>query len=167
MAQTVKRLLAMRETQVWPLGWKDPLEKEMATHSNTLAWKNPMHEGTWRATAHEFAKSRHDWATSLQYFFQEPILVHVLTHVLSSRLSGLPRRLSGEQAACRCRTLGFDPWVWKIPWRRKWQLIPVFLSGKSHGQRSLAGHCPWGHKRVKHDLATKQQQQVDCSFFFH
>ena len=32
---------------------------------------------------------------------------------------------------------GFDPWVRKIPWRRKWQLTPVFLPGKSHGQRSL------------------------------
>ena len=38
------------------------------------------------------------------------------------------------------------PWVKKIPWRRKWQPTPVFLSGKSHGQRSLAGYSPWGHK---------------------
>ena len=58
MAQTVKSLLAMRETQVRPLGWEDPLEKEMATQSNTLAWKNPMDGGTWRAAVHEFAKSR-------------------------------------------------------------------------------------------------------------
>ena len=34
---------------------------------------------------------------------------------------------------------GFDPWVGKIPWRRKWQLVPVFLPGKFHGQRRLAG----------------------------
>ena len=40
----------------------------------------------------------------------------------------------------------FDPWVWKIPWRRKWQPIPVFLPGESHGQRRLAGHSPWGQK---------------------
>ena len=38
------------------------------------------------------------------------------------------------------------PWVGKIPWRRKWQLTPVLLSGKSHGQRSLVGYNPWGHK---------------------
>ena len=37
---------------------------------------------------------------------------------------------------------GFDPWVGKIPWRGKWQPTPVFLSGKSHGQRSLAGYSP-------------------------
>ena len=41
---------------------------------------------------------------------------------------------------------GFDPWVGKIPWRRVWQPPPVFLPGKSHGQRSLAGHSPWCSK---------------------
>ena len=41
---------------------------------------------------------------------------------------------------------GFDPWVRKIPWRRKWQPTPVFLPGESHGQRSLAGCSPWGRK---------------------
>ena len=39
----------------------------------------------------------------------------------------------------------------KIPWRRKWQPTPVFLPGRSHGKRSLAGYSPWGHKRVGHD----------------
>ena len=46
------------------------------------------------------------------------------------------------------------PWVGKIPWRRKWQPIPVFLPEKSHGQRSPAGYSAWGH-RVRPDLATK------------
>ena len=49
----------------------------------------------------------------------------------------------------------FDPWVRKIPWRRKWQPTPVFLPGKSHGQRSLGGYSPWGWQRVRHDLVTK------------
>ena len=40
----------------------------------------------------------------------------------------------------------FNPWVRKVPWRRKWQPIPIFLSGKPHGQKNLAGFCPWGHK---------------------
>ena len=39
---------------------------------------------------------------------------------------------------------GFNPWVGKIPWRRKWQPTPVFLPGKSHGQKSLVGYSPWG-----------------------
>ena len=39
---------------------------------------------------------------------------------------------------------GFDPWVRKIPWSRKWQPAPVSLPGKFHGQRSVAGSSPWG-----------------------
>ena len=41
---------------------------------------------------------------------------------------------------------GFVSWIGKIPWRRKWQPTPVFLPEESHGQRSLAGYSPWGHK---------------------
>ena len=41
---------------------------------------------------------------------------------------------------------GFDPWVGKNPWRRAWQPTPVFLPRESHGQRSLVGYGPWGHK---------------------
>ena len=50
---------------------------------------------------------------------------------------------SGKEPACQCRThkrCGFDPWVGKIPWRRAWQPIPVFLPGESHGQGSLADY---------------------------
>ena len=46
----------------------------------------------------------------------------------------------------QCRRPGFDPWVRKIPWRRKWQPSPVFLPWEFHGQRSLAGYNPWGPK---------------------
>ena len=48
--------------------------------------------------------------------------------------------------------VGFNPWVGKILWARKWQPTPVFLPGKSHGQKSLVVCSPWGHKRVGHDL---------------
>ena len=44
------------------------------------------------------------------------------------------------------RRSGYDHWVRKIPWKRKWQPTPVFLSGESHGQRSLADCSPWGCK---------------------
>ena len=68
--------------------------------------------------------------------------------------------LSSKESACQCRRHRFNPWVRKIPWRRKWQPTPVFLPGKSHEQRNLAGPWgPWGCKRVGYDLATKQQQQ--------
>ena len=64
---------------------------------------------------------------------------------------GLPRWLSGKEPTSQCRRHKrhrFDPWVRKIPWRRKWQPTPVFLPGKSHGQRRLAGSSPWGHEWV-------------------
>ena len=69
---------------------------------------------------------------------------------------GLPWWLSGKESTCQFRRHGFDPWVGKLPCRRKWQSIPVFLPGKSHGQRSLMGYSPWDCKRVGRDLATKQ-----------
>ena len=50
---------------------------------------------------------------------------------------------------------GLNPWVGKIPWGRKWQPMPVFLPGKSHGPRILA---TMGLQRVGHDLVTKQKQ---------
>ena len=51
-----------------------------------------------------------------------------------------------KEPACQCRRCLFDPWVGKIPWRREWQSTPVFLSGESHGQRSLVDYNPWGCK---------------------
>ena len=59
--------------------------------------------------------------------------------------------LSDKESTCQCRKckrLGFDPWVRKIPWRRKWQPISVFLPGKSHGQRNLVGYSPWDCKKL-------------------
>ena len=57
MAQRINHLPAMQETQVRSLGWEDPLEKEMATHSSILALENPMDRGAWRATVHRVTKS--------------------------------------------------------------------------------------------------------------
>jgi len=44
------------------------------------------------------------------------------------------------------KTSEFHPWDRKIGWTRKWQSTPLFLLGESHGQRSLAGYSPWGHR---------------------
>jgi len=46
----------------------------------------------------------------------------------------------------QCRRCRFDPWVGKIPWRRKWQPTPAVVPGKSHRQRRLAGYSPWHSK---------------------
>ena len=63
---------------------------------------------------------------------------------------------SRKEPACQGRghrRRGFNPWVGKIPWRRKWQ-TPVFLPGESHGQRSLEGSNPWGHTELDTTEAT-------------
>ena len=60
---------------------------------------------------------------------------------------------------------GFDPWVGKIPWWKKWQLILVFLLGEPHGQRTLVGYRPWGHKdsdMAEHLTAFSIRTQEAC-----
>ena len=68
---------------------------------------------------------------------------HILMHiyVIYDLLGGG----SGKEPTCQCRRHkrhGFNPWVRKIPWRRAWQPILVFLPGESHGQRTLVGYSP-------------------------
>ena len=63
--------------------------------------------------------------------------VHMVDVGSLPQTQGLPRWLSDKESACQCRRCGFNPWIEKIPWRRKWQLTPVFLPGKFHGQRRL------------------------------
>ena len=58
VAQMVKNPPAMWETWVLSLGWEDPLEEGMATHSSILAWRIPMDKGTWWATVHGVSKSQ-------------------------------------------------------------------------------------------------------------
>ena len=60
-----------------------------------------------------------------------------------------PSGIRGKESAHQCRKRKrheFDPWVKKIPWRRKQQPTPIFLPEESHGQRSLVGYSLWGHK---------------------
>ena len=57
VAQSVKNPPAMRETRVRFLGWEDPLEEGMATHSSVLAWRIPRDRGAWRAAVHGVVKS--------------------------------------------------------------------------------------------------------------
>ena len=69
MAQVVKRLSAMLETRVWSLGREDPQEKEMATHSSTLAWKIAWTEEPGRLQSMGSQRVGHDWATLLYLSF--------------------------------------------------------------------------------------------------
>ena len=81
----------------------------------------------------------------------------------SIQFKDFPGCASGKELACQCRRhkrCGFNPWVGKIPWRRKWQATPVFLPGKSHGQRSLVGYKSIGLQRVGHD-----RSNLACKYF--
>ena len=66
-----------------------------------------------------------------------------------------PGGSDGKASVYNALRPGCDPWVGKIPWRRKWQPTPVCLPGKSHGQKSLVGYTVHGVARVRQDLATK------------
>ena len=79
---------------------------------------------------------------------------------------GLLRWLRCKESICQCRSQWkhrFDPWLRKILWKKKWQPTPVFLLGKSHGQKSLEGYSPkswtrlsnWAHNYFKHQIKNK------------
>ena len=96
--------------------------------------------------------------------YSESLLVIYLYIYSSVYMSGFPS-ISAIRICLQCRTCllcrrrVFDPWVGKIHWRRKGQSTPELFPGKFHEWRSLAGFSSWGCKRVRRDLATKQQQQ--------
>ena len=83
---------------------------------------------------------------------------------------GFPRWHSSTDSVSQCRRhrrLGFSPSVGKIPWGRKQQPTPVFLPGKSHGQRKLAGWSPWGRKKsdmTEHTCISPLEKYLFMSF---
>ena len=80
---------------------------------------------------------------------------------------GFPGGTSVKEPTCQCRRhkkLGFNPWVWKIPWKREWLPTPVFLPGGYHGQRSLMGYSPLGHKEL--DTTERLQTHIHNVFLF-
>ena len=118
----------MWKTEVQSVGGEDLLEKEVSTHSSILAWRILRTEEPDGLYSMGSQRIRHDWATHPH-----------------RGCKGLPWWLSSKES-CKCRKYGFNLWVRKIPWRRKWQPTPVLLPGESHGWRSLAGYGPWGCK---------------------
>ena len=91
-----------------------------------------------------------------QIFKERNIYIHIYIHM------GFPGGFTVKNLPEmeEVQEMDFDPWIWKILWRRKWQSTLLCLPGKSNGQRSLAGCSPCGQKRVGHDLVTKQQQYI-------
>ena len=99
----------------------------------------------------ERAKMIWIWTNPLGCRDQAHFMIILIVGV-SNESTGVPWWLSGlkkKKRHLKCsshRRLGFDHWVEKIPWRRTWQPIPIFLPGKSHGQRRLEGYSPLGCK---------------------
>ena len=81
-----------------------------------------------------------------------------------SPLAGLPRCLRWSSCPQRRRP-GFNPWVGKIPWRRKWQPPAVFLPGEFHGQKSLVGYSPRGPKVL--DMAEQLDTHTHTHTLWH
>ena len=75
------------------------------------------------------------------------LLFRYIEYILMTRASQVILMVKNPpKQSRRHKRRRFDPWVGKIPWRRKPQLTPVFSPEKFHRQRSLSGYSPWGHK---------------------
>ena len=74
------------------------------------------------------------------------VMSQVCTVISIWHILGFPGGSAGKESACNAGDPGFDSWLGKIPWRRKWQPTPAFLPGESHGQRSLVAYSPWDCK---------------------
>ena len=79
---------------------------------------------------------------SLCFLPKAPFIRKVITQ------NGTSLWLSGKESTSQGRRREVDPWVGKISWRRKWQPTPVSFPEKCHGQKSLAGYSPRGHKEL-------------------
>ena len=124
VAQMVKTLPAMQETWVQSLGWDDPLEKEMETHSSILAWRIPRTEERGRLQSMGWQRVGHDWATSLSLSLSECACVHVCAHScltlcdpmdcspLGSSVQGIFQARILEWVAVSSSRASYHPWGW-------------------------------------------------------
>ena len=89
------------------------------------------------------------------------IIVQICHSIYFKTIVGFPGGASNKESTCQCRRQRFNPWVGKMPWRRKWQPTAGFLPGKSPGQRSLVSYTPWGRKES--DTARHTQTLTNLS----
>ena len=114
-----------------------------------------------------FACSRAPWSVSCVGFFCSSCVLRFIYVV-----HGLPSWLNSKEPTCRLqfrnhRICGFDSWVGKTPWRRKWHPAPGFWPGKSHGQRRLAAYSPGGCKsQTRGSACVSVVVSVFVSFLF-
>ena len=132
----------MQETWVWSLGQEDPSEEGMATDFVVTALLKFAILSTSYTTGWTHSKSLpvgEKWIYILQILAFKITVICVVLFCSKQNKHGA----RSKEPACqfrRCERHRFNPWVRKIPWRRKWQPTPVFMPEESHGQRSLAGY---------------------------
>ena len=133
MAQTVKNLPAIRETWVLSLVKKIPWRRKW--QPSPVFWIKK-----WQPTPVLLPGESHGWRSLASYSPRghKELDTTEQLHFHSTWW------FSGKEFHLQCRRPGYHSWVRKIPWRQKGQPTAVFLPGKSHGQRSLAGYSPWG-----------------------
>ena len=93
-----------------------------------------------------------------------PLCVLTCLILTTTHSCNFPGGLAGKSDCLQCGRPRFDPWVGKIPWRRKWHPTPVFLPGESHRRRSLVGCSPRGHKES--DTTSLSLSQLPDSYSY-
>ena len=126
VAQLVKILPAVQETWVWSLGWEDPLEKEMATHSSIIAWKISWTEEPGELQSMGSQRVGHDWATN----------TYLLTYLGTNM--GFPGGSDGKESACNSGDLDLIPGLGRS-----------LEKGMATHSRILAQRIPWAEDKYK------------------
>ena len=151
----------MQETWVWSLGWEDTLEYRKWQPAPVFlpgefhGQRSLAGYNLWDHKESDTTEQPTIWLSQklkvLDFAYWLNCCCFVLLPLCLSFLSSLIQLIlwlktwfSSKESACQCRRCGFNPWVRKIPWRRKWQPTPIFLPEEFHGQRSLTwGHIEW------------------------
>ena len=134
MAQRLKRLPPMWETRVRSLGWEEPLEKEMVTHSSILAWRLPWTEKPGRLQSMGSQRVRHDWATS-----------HHL-HLWSTEVT--------LWLTAKAKNAGPHPYSTNLTMAANTSFEAVFTAGLLMKRicYNAITHCSWINKYIKHSM---------------
>ena len=131
--------------RVQSLGWEDPTEKGMATHSSILAWRIPWTEVPGRLQPMRLQRVGHDFFIDYTPFWRRQW--HPTPVLLPGKSHGWRSLVGCSPWGCLETTERFHSHFSLstfMPWSRKWQPTPVFLPGESQGRRSLVGCSPWG-----------------------
>ena len=127
----------------WPDCWKSALQGHTLTYFSCIDCECP---GPLTPVPRAGAPWKNGWLASCSPLHPAPAalpstLINPGVHFTVEIPGGSVGRIHLPSRRC-----GFNPWIGKTPWRRKWQPTPAFLPGKSHGKRSLADYSPRGHK---------------------